>query len=89
MITKLPKWIETSAFVFAFCAGCINVVGLLGFNHQAVSHVSGTATLLGAAIIDSTLLSPAYLSAILVSFLSGAALAGFVARQGVAVGPSL
>jgi len=39
LISKLPKWVEYGAFVLAFVAGCINAIGLLVFEHQAVSHV--------------------------------------------------
>ncbi|MFT6904592.1 MAG: uncharacterized membrane protein YoaK (UPF0700 family), partial [Oleiphilaceae bacterium] len=54
MISSLPKWIEYGAFVLAFVAGCINAIGLLGFEHQSVSHVSGTATLIGTSLLTSS-----------------------------------
>jgi hypothetical protein len=31
-------------------AGIVNVVGLLGFEHQAITHLTGTTSLLGAAL---------------------------------------
>lgn len=78
MIFKLPKWIEYGAFILAFVAGCINAIGLLGFEHQAVSHVSGTATLLGTTIYKNSLQSTLYLIGILASFFFGAAISGFL-----------
>ncbi|MDY6889953.1 MAG: DUF1275 domain-containing protein, partial [Pseudomonadota bacterium] len=47
MLTKLPKWVEYGAFTLAFIAGIVNAIGLLGFEHQAISHLSGSVTLLG------------------------------------------
>ena len=50
MINKLPKWVEIGGFFLALCAGSINGIGLLGFRHQAVSHLTGTSTFLGLEI---------------------------------------
>ncbi len=76
MISKLPRWVEYGAFLLALLAGCVNAVGLLGFQHQAVSHISGTVTLLGNSLltgIDSSI----HLFLIVFSFLIGAAFSGF------------
>lgn len=78
MISKLPKWIEYGAFVLALVAGCINAVGLMGFEHQSVSHLSGTATLLGASVLTSSFSSIFHFLGILVSFFLGASLSGFL-----------
>ncbi|MFT6909210.1 MAG: uncharacterized membrane protein YoaK (UPF0700 family), partial [Oleiphilaceae bacterium] len=66
------------AFVLAFVAGCINAIGLLGFEHQSVSHVSGTATLIGTSLLTSSGEKTLHLIGILVSFFIGAALSGFM-----------
>ena len=78
VISKLPKWIEYGAFVLAFVAGCINAIGLLGFEHQSVSHVSGTATLVGTSILNGSAENILHLVGILVSFFLGASLSGFM-----------
>jgi uncharacterized membrane protein YoaK (UPF0700 family) len=78
LISSLPKWIEYGAFVLAFVAGCINAIGLLGFEHQSVSHVSGTATLIGTSLLTSSAEKTLHLIGILVSFFIGAALSGFM-----------
>ncbi len=78
MISKLPKWIEYGAFVLAFVAGCINAIGLLGFEHQAVSHVSGTATLFGTSMLTSSFGDILHLAGVLFSFFVGAGLSGFL-----------
>lgn len=83
MISRLPKWIEYGAFVLAFIAGCINAIGLLGFEHQAVSHLSGTATLLGSSILDAPFSDTAHLAGILVSFFVGAAISGVLLHGSV------
>lgn len=77
MISKLPRWIELGAFMLALLAGTVNAVGLLGFAHQSISHLSGTATLLGAQLAGASSAS-LHLAAVLLSFLLGAALSGFL-----------
>ncbi|EKE75503.1 YoaK family protein [Gallaecimonas xiamenensis] len=78
MISKLPRWIEYGAFVLAFVAGCINAIGLLGFEHQAVSHLSGTATLFGTSLMGGSLGNSLHLGGVLLSFFLGAAVSGFL-----------
>ncbi|WP_114766822.1 YoaK family protein [Vibrio rhodolitus] len=75
MISRLPRWVEYGAFLLALLAGIVNAIGLLGFQHQAVSHISGTVTLLGTSI-ESLDGMTSHLLMILVSFLMGATLAG-------------
>ncbi|MFT6113560.1 MAG: uncharacterized membrane protein YoaK (UPF0700 family) [Glaciecola sp.] len=82
MISKLPRWVEYGSFVLAFVAGLINAIGLLGFKHQSISHLSGTATLLGTGIVDSNFLDIYYLFFILISFMLGAAISGYFLRSG-------
>ena len=77
MISRLPKWVEAGAFLLALIAGSVNAIGLLGFKHQAVSHVSGTATLLGTQWADSPL-DALHLLGVMVSFMVGAAVSGFL-----------
>lgn len=83
MISKLPRWVEYGAFILAAVAGFINAVGLLGFKHQSISHLSGTATMLGTGIINSTFVDVLHLAAILLSFLIGSIISGFFLRGGV------
>ena len=82
MITKLPRWVEYGAFVLALVAGLVNAIGLLGFQHQSISHLSGTATLLGTGLVDSSFLAVLHLLLILVSFLVGAVVSGYFLRSG-------
>ncbi|KKD58184.1 membrane protein [Grimontia sp. AD028] len=82
MISKLPKWVEYGAFVLALTAGYVNGIGLLGFEHQAISHLSGTATLIGTDIINSHPVKLVHLLSILAGFFGGALLSGFILKDG-------
>ena len=78
MISQLPKWVEVGSFILALVAGFINAIGFLSFEHQAVSHLSGTTTLLGVGFVDGTFQRNIHLVGVLVSFLLGAMVSGFL-----------
>ncbi|SEL12997.1 Uncharacterized membrane protein YoaK, UPF0700 family [Colwellia chukchiensis] len=82
MITKLPRWVEYGAFILSLIAGLVNAVGLLGFKHQAISHLSGTATLLGTGLLNNNFSELIYFLLIIVSFILGAAMSGYFLRSG-------
>lgn len=81
MISKLPRWVEYGSFVLALVAGLVNSIGLLGFKHQSVSHLSGTATLLGTGVINSSFSDTFHLAIILFSFLVGSIISGYFIRS--------
>lgn len=81
MISRLPKWVEFGAFILALIAGYVNAIGLLGFEHQSVSHLSGTATLLGTTLLNSSFQNAFQLFGILLSFLVGASMSGLLLRD--------
>jgi uncharacterized membrane protein YoaK (UPF0700 family) len=78
MINKLPRWVEASAFVLAFIAGSINAIALLGFNHQGVSHLTGSSSLLGVELASGNYIEVVHLGWIILSFVVGAGVSGFV-----------
>lgn len=82
LLSKLPNWIEYGAFVLALVAGCINAIGLLGFEHQSVSHLSGTATLLGTSFLGDSFEASLHLGAVLIAFFAGASISGFLLHGG-------
>ena len=64
--------------MLAFLAGSVNAVGLLGFSHQSVSHLTGTSSLLGQALAELALSNVLHLLFTLISFLAGAILSGLL-----------
>ena len=80
-MSKLPGWVEFGAFVLVFIAGMINTVGLLGFQHQAISHITGTVALLSVALISQDAAVLLHLLLIVLAFMSGAALSGFIIQN--------
>lgn len=95
MIDRLPRWVWTGAWALAFIAGMINVVGLLGFQHQAVSHLTGTTSLLGAALGRLDAPATLHFLAVIGAFIAGTAISGYIIgdstlqlgrRYGVALG---
>ena len=78
MINKLPKWVEVGGFLLALNAGFINVVGLLGFKHQSVSHLTGTSSFLSLAFVNTNAAEVIHLLLIMGSFVLGAAYSGLV-----------
>ena len=81
MITRLPRWAWFGAWVLAFIAGMINVVGLLGVEHQAVTHLTGTTSMLSAAIAGRDGGLALHLGAIISSFVFGTILSGFLIQD--------
>lgn len=81
MVTKLPRWVEVGGFSLTLIAGSVNAIGLLGFEHQAVSHLTGTSTLLGVRLTEGNWDSVLHLALIIVSFVGGATVSGFIVQD--------
>lgn len=77
MISKLPSWIGAGAWALAFIAGMVNVVGLLGFEHQAITHLTGTTSMLAAAIANMDGWAVLHFLTVLGSFMAGTVFSGF------------
>ena len=78
MISRLPRWALTGGVMLAFVAGMINAVGYLGFRHQAITHMTGTSSLLGVAMARGDLGELLHFGTLLLAFVAGCALSGFV-----------
>lgn len=78
MIAKLPRWAWFGGIVLAFIAGMINAVGFLGFRHQAVTHMTGTTSLLGVSATAGDTASLLHFGAMLLAFVAGCAISGYV-----------
>lgn len=81
MISKLPRWVWLGAWILAFIAGMINVTGLLGFEHQAVTHLTGTTSMLGAAVAKLDFHASLHLFAIIASFVGGTFFSGLLIQD--------
>jgi uncharacterized membrane protein YoaK (UPF0700 family) len=81
MINQLPRWVWTGAWALACMAGIVNVVGLLGFEHQAITHLTGTTSLLGAAVGNGDSRAILHFFAVIMSFVTGTALSGFLIQD--------
>lgn len=81
MIAKMPRWVWVGAWVLAFVAGIVNVVGLLGFEHQAVTHLTGTTSLLAAALASYDPSMALHHAAAIGSFMAGTVLSGFLIQD--------
>jgi uncharacterized membrane protein YoaK (UPF0700 family) len=78
MISKLPYWAWTGAWVLAFIAGIVNVVGLLGFEHQAITHLTGSTSMLAIGLATGNARDIFHFAGILGSFVLGTVLSGFI-----------
>lgn len=83
MFSRLPRWVEVGSFCLAAIAGAVNAIGLLGFDHQGVSHLTGTSTLLGLSLVSLDGSGGLHLFLILLSFVAGAALSGAIINGAV------
>ena len=81
MISKFPRWVWAGAWALAFVAGIVNVVGLLGFEHQAVTHLTGTTSMLAAALASLDVTAALHFAAIIGSFVAGTVLSGFLIQD--------
>ena len=81
MISKLPRWVWSGAWALSFVAGFVNVIGLLGFQRQAITHLTGTTSMLAAAIgsLDGT--AALHFVTSIASFVAGTVLSGFLIQD--------
>lgn len=81
MIKRMPRWILLGAWLLACIAGMINVVGFMGLEQHAITHLTGTSTLLGAAIAQGHGGLALELAGAILAFLLGALLSGLIIRN--------
>lgn len=82
MFTKdTPAWIVFGGLALAGGAGCINAVGFLGLHHQALTHVTGTVSILSLEVVEGDSVMAARALFMIVSFFLGAFLSGVIIRQ--------
>src|SRR5690348_260699 len=81
MISRLPPWVCTGTWVLAFIAGIVNAVGLLGFEHQAITHLTGNTSLLAEALATLNLSAMLHFASLIGSFVAGAVISGFLIQD--------
>lgn len=67
--------------LLAFIAGIINVAGFLGVQHQGITHLTGTTTLLGIAVGDGDSAQVLHFGAMIVAYLAGAIASGVIIQD--------
>lgn len=81
MLRKLPRWAWIGGSLLAFIAGSINAVGFMSFRHQAVTHLTGTTTELGVAVVQGNGAEVLHWVLAIASFVLGAVISGFIVQQ--------
>lgn len=81
MAERLATWVWVGAAALACVAGIVNVVGFLGFQHQAVTHLTGNTSLLAVALVGPDPRAALPLALMLGAFLGGAVLSGLVVQD--------
>ena len=77
----LPVWVMLGACALACIAGMVNVVGYMGFQHQGITHLTGTTTLLGEALSGGNWRASGQLASMILAFVSGAAAGGIIIQD--------
>ena len=81
MIDQLPRWVWVAGGALSFAAGLMNAVGLLAFGGEAVTHVTGTTSLIAGAVGFGRWAIALHLLGILAAFLAGAVFSGWLIRD--------
>jgi uncharacterized membrane protein YoaK (UPF0700 family) len=76
-----PAWVYFGGLTLATIAGTINAVGFLGQHHQALSHMTGTVTVLGYELARAEYGVAFHALAILAAFFVGCLLSGVLISQ--------
>lgn len=77
-----PAWIYLGGFALAVVAGLVNAVGFLGLYQQALTHLTGTLTVLGMELARGRYPVALHALSILLAFFAGCVLSGVVVAQG-------
>ncbi len=81
MLQKLGTWAWVGGAALAGIAGMVNAIGYLSYSHQAVTHLTGTASQLGIATSELSGAVATHLALVIAAFLAGAVLSGFVIQR--------
>jgi uncharacterized membrane protein YoaK (UPF0700 family) len=69
------------AWVLAFVAGMVNVTGLLGIERQAITHLTGTTSMLAVAVANLDAGKTFHFAVAILSFVAGCMISGFLIQD--------
>lgn len=81
VLRQLPRWAWVGGGVLALIAGIVNAAGYMGFRHQAITNLTGTASLFGIAIGTGDTAEIWHWGVSILAFVSGAVLSGAIIQQ--------
>lgn len=76
----VPRVVWIAAPLLGFTAGLVNAAGYLGFEHQAISHLTGTTSLTALALGKARWSLALQLASVIGSFVAGGYAAGVILR---------
>jgi len=76
MFARLPRWVLGGGALLAFVAGIVNACGFLGVQHQGITHLTGTTTLLGIAFGERDAAGIVHFTALIGAFMAGCVASG-------------
>lgn len=81
MVARIPTWFWWLTWILAFSAGNINVVGILGTSRHAITHLTGTTSLLAIALSESDIAAVLHFLGAILAFVFGAVLSGIIIQD--------
>ena len=81
MAERFATWVWVGAAALACVAGIVNVIGFLGYQQQAITHLTGNTSLLGAALIAGDTLATVHLAGMIGAYVAGAMLSGLIVQD--------
>lgn len=83
MSTPPTPLIVLGGVLLAAVAGCVNAVGFLSMHHQAVTHLSGTVSIIGTELARNDFAPAGKAALVILGFFAGATLSSYTIRQNV------
>jgi uncharacterized membrane protein YoaK (UPF0700 family) len=81
LLARLPRWVLVGGVLLAFIAGIINACGFLGLQHQGITHLTGSTTLLGIAIGEGDGAGAGHFAAVIGAFMAGCVASGMIIQD--------
>jgi len=81
LLHQLPRWAWLGGGVLAFIAGMVNAAGFMGFQHQSITNLTGSASLLGIAMGTGDGGETLHWALAIAAFLAGAVASGAIVQQ--------